>query len=59
RQRVAGVSKKGNNVLYGYRYSRVVLGTWLRERRARRLSGAAGASSADEQVSEPARAAGE
>ncbi|SDK09156.1 Glycosyl transferase family 2 [Actinopolyspora mzabensis] len=59
RQRVAGVSKKGNNVLYGYRYSRVVLGTWLRERRARRLSGAAGTSSADEQVSEPARAAGE
>ncbi|SDP42726.1 Glycosyl transferase family 2 [Actinopolyspora xinjiangensis] len=59
RQRVAGVSKKGNNVLYGYRYSRVVLGTWLRERRAQRLAGASGSSTADEQVSEPARAAGE
>ncbi|MGP4020181.1 glycosyltransferase family 2 protein [Saccharopolyspora sp. 5N708] len=31
--RTAGVSKKGNNLLYGYRYSRVVLGTWWRERR--------------------------
>ncbi|MBB5155815.1 glycosyltransferase family 2 protein [Saccharopolyspora phatthalungensis] len=32
--RTAGVSKKGNNFAYGYRYARVVLGTWWRERRA-------------------------
>ncbi|WP_277675452.1 glycosyltransferase family 2 protein [Saccharopolyspora rectivirgula] len=32
--RAAGQSKKGNNFLYGYRYARVVFGTWLRERRA-------------------------
>ncbi|GAA2813458.1 glycosyltransferase family 2 protein [Saccharopolyspora taberi] len=31
--RTAGRSKKGNNLLYGYRYARVVIGTWLRERR--------------------------
>ncbi|MFR9727588.1 glycosyltransferase family 2 protein [Saccharopolyspora sp. MS10] len=31
--RAAGESKKGHNVLYGYRYAKVVLGTWLRERR--------------------------
>lgn len=36
RQRAAGASKKGNNVVYGARYGRVVLGTWLRERRAAR-----------------------
>jgi glycosyltransferase involved in cell wall biosynthesis len=32
--RTAGDSKKGNNLLYGARYARVVLGTWWRERRA-------------------------
>ena len=32
--RAAGQSKKGNNALYGYRYAKVVLGTWLRERRS-------------------------
>ena len=31
--RTAGQSKKGNNLLYGYRYLKVVVGTWLRERR--------------------------
>lgn len=31
--RTAGVSKKGNNFRYGYRYARVVLETWWRERR--------------------------
>jgi glycosyltransferase involved in cell wall biosynthesis len=36
RLRSAGVSKKGHSVLYGYRYSRVILRTWWRERRARR-----------------------
>ena len=32
-QRVAGESKKGNDVLYGARYARVVVRTWWRERR--------------------------
>lgn len=44
RLRVAGTTKKGGNLVYGYRYSRVVLGTWLRERR-RRVSSPAAASS--------------
>jgi glycosyltransferase involved in cell wall biosynthesis len=36
-KRFAGESKKGHNVLYGARYARVILGTWMRERsRARR-----------------------
>ncbi len=35
RLRAAGTTKKGGNLRYGYRYSRVVLGTWLRERRRR------------------------
>jgi glycosyltransferase involved in cell wall biosynthesis len=33
-KRAAGESKKGNNVLYGFRYARVILSTWWRERRA-------------------------
>jgi hypothetical protein len=33
---VAGESKKGNDVLYGLRYARVILRTWRRERRASR-----------------------
>jgi glycosyltransferase involved in cell wall biosynthesis len=33
RKRMAGESKKGHNVLYGVRYARVILGTWVRERR--------------------------
>jgi hypothetical protein len=41
RQRAAGESKKGHNLLYGLRYGRVVVGTWLRER-SRRRSGAGG-----------------
>ena len=32
RKRIAGSSKKGGNLLYGLRYSRVVFGTWARER---------------------------
>ena len=35
--RAAGESKKGSDLLYGFRYARVVLGTWWRERRAARL----------------------
>jgi glycosyltransferase involved in cell wall biosynthesis len=33
-KRTAGESKKGHNALYGFRYARVIIGTWLRERRA-------------------------
>ena len=33
RERTSGVSKKGGNLLYGYRYGRVVLRTFLREAR--------------------------
>jgi glycosyltransferase involved in cell wall biosynthesis len=33
-KRAAGESKKGNNVLYGFRYARVILTTWWRERSA-------------------------
>ena len=37
RARLAGTTKKGNNVLYGLRYGRVLVGTWWREaRRARK-----------------------
>jgi glycosyltransferase involved in cell wall biosynthesis len=35
-KRTAGESKKGRNLLYGFRYARVVVGTWWRERRAAR-----------------------
>lgn len=35
RKRTAGESKKGGNVLYGLRYTRVVFGTWARERSRR------------------------
>jgi glycosyltransferase involved in cell wall biosynthesis len=31
-ERASGVSKKGANFLYGFRYAAVVLGTWRRER---------------------------
>jgi glycosyltransferase involved in cell wall biosynthesis len=41
-QRAAGTSKKGPNLLYGYRYGRVMLRTFMRERRRRRLGGTAG-----------------
>ena len=34
RLRAAGTTKKGGNLVYGYRYSRVVVGTWWRERRS-------------------------
>src|SRR4051812_37657113 len=35
-RRAAGKSKKGHNVLYGFRYARVILRTWWRERRTAR-----------------------
>ncbi len=36
RQRSHGTTKKGTWVVYGTRYARVLVGTWLRERRGRR-----------------------
>jgi glycosyltransferase involved in cell wall biosynthesis len=38
-QRFAGESKKGHNVLYGARYARVIMTTWVRERRRARREG--------------------
>lgn len=35
-KRAAGETKKGNDLLYGFRYARVVLGTWWRQRHAAR-----------------------
>ncbi|HEY7486066.1 MAG TPA: glycosyltransferase family 2 protein [Streptosporangiaceae bacterium] len=35
RLRAAGTTKKGGNLKYGYRYSKVVVGTWRRERHRR------------------------
>ncbi|MFN2479137.1 MAG: glycosyltransferase family 2 protein [Pseudonocardiaceae bacterium] len=34
--RTAGKTKKGNNLVYGMRYARVLVGSWSRESRARR-----------------------
>ncbi|HEX2300261.1 MAG TPA: glycosyltransferase family 2 protein, partial [Pseudonocardiaceae bacterium] len=34
--RTAGETKKGNNLVYGMRYARVMVGTWWRERSVRR-----------------------
>lgn len=36
RSRLAGESKKGANVMYGFRYAEVIVRTWWRERRTRR-----------------------
>lgn len=33
RKRISGESKKGRNLSYGFRYTRVILSTWLRERK--------------------------
>lgn len=35
RARAAGETKKGNNLVYGMRYARVMVGTWWRERSSR------------------------
>lgn len=43
-KRAAGESKKGNNILYGFRYARVILTTWARERRRARARGTVQAS---------------
>lgn len=44
-KRAAGESKKGNNILYGFRYARVILTTWARERSRARARGTTLASS--------------
>lgn len=54
--RVAGESKKGGSIAYGYRYAKVVLGTWWRERRGRREAVVVEPAA---EVSEPAAAAGD
>ncbi len=59
RERTAGVSKKGNNLFYGYRYARVVLGTWLRERRTRGTAPAEDTVQPDATVSPTVRVSGE
>jgi glycosyltransferase involved in cell wall biosynthesis len=38
-QRTGGRSKKGNNLIYGYRFARVIGRTWLRELRRNRRDG--------------------
>ena len=38
-KRFAGETKKGHNLLYGVRYARVIIGTWLRERSRVRREG--------------------
>ncbi len=43
-KRTAGESKKGSNALYGFRYARVILATWWRERRALRATATAGSA---------------
>jgi glycosyltransferase involved in cell wall biosynthesis len=55
-KRRVGKSKKGNDVLYGFNFTRVVLGTWWRERQ-RRAPGSATGSAA--QAAVPLTRAGE
>jgi glycosyltransferase involved in cell wall biosynthesis len=52
RTRLGGKTKKGNSLVYGSRYARVVLGTWVRERSRRRASGRVRALSEHEAVEE-------
>jgi glycosyltransferase involved in cell wall biosynthesis len=57
-KRRVGKSKKGNDVLYGFNFSRVVISTWWRERQ-RRGADSATASSAGVQAAVPFTRAGE
>jgi glycosyltransferase involved in cell wall biosynthesis len=52
RTRAIGTSKKGNDLVYGYRYTRVVFGTWRRERARRNSSGGAAVVGEDEAIEE-------
>jgi glycosyltransferase involved in cell wall biosynthesis len=55
-KRTAGFSKKGHNLLYGFRYMRVIVGTWWRERRGRlaRPAVAVAPAALEEAIVEPA-----
>jgi hypothetical protein len=55
RARTAGRSKKGNSLVYGWSYARVVLGTWLRER-DRRAGGVSAAQPTPRSAQSPATA---
>ncbi|HEY3682219.1 MAG TPA: glycosyltransferase family 2 protein [Streptosporangiaceae bacterium] len=50
--RSAGKSKKGNNLVYGSRYARVVFGTWLRERKSARRGVPGGRPAAEDHIVE-------
>jgi glycosyl transferase family 2 len=56
RLRSAGTTKKGGNLVYGYRYFRVVVGTWWRERRTSERAPASGSESGSESGAESASA---
>jgi glycosyltransferase involved in cell wall biosynthesis len=47
RQRLSGSTKKGDNLIYGLRYGRVIAGTWWRESRAARTRTTATAIAGD------------
>jgi glycosyltransferase involved in cell wall biosynthesis len=53
--RSAGTTKKGGNLRYGYRFGKVILRTWLRDRRGRGRSGS-GRSGSGRSGSGPGRA---
>ncbi|HEY7429920.1 MAG TPA: glycosyltransferase family 2 protein [Streptosporangiaceae bacterium] len=55
-KRRVGKSKKGNDVLYGYNFTRVVLGTWWRERQRRAPGSATGVPGSDRPAGSPAQA---
>jgi hypothetical protein len=55
--RTAGQSKKGNNFWYGFRYAKVVIGTWWRERRLRSRPSSARPVLLERPISEPVPAA--
>jgi glycosyltransferase involved in cell wall biosynthesis len=58
-KRRVGKSKKGNDVLYGYNFTKVVLGTWWRERQRRGPgSAASGAQAGAEPLTPLTRGAG-
>ena len=48
--RAAGETKKGNNLVYGMRYTRVVFGTWWRERKSARRGPGGRAPAEDHKV---------
>ena len=53
RLRAAGTTKKGNNLVYGANYARVVFGTWLRERRTKRANAVRAPQAQGDQAAAP------